>query len=257
MQSSRWQSIAAIPKLLFDRHIREQQQGRELTSASTLSLAKELLVINRRKQHEKVAASMPSSGSQIITGDMMLLWDRLDDDSVDLIFTDPPYGKSALCNYGNLAELAAAKLKPGGLCLVYAGQMFLPEVLSLMGAHLKYWWMFAIRFSGQHAAIHPRHIQNKWRPVIAFGKPDVKAPDEWLGDLLIGGGRAKDRDDWEQEESESEYLIRKLTKPGQLVVDPFCGSGTFCAAAKKSGRRWIGTEYDPLKAKMARGRLRE
>ena len=41
--------------------------------------------------------------------------------------TDPPYGQVAL--YERLAELAAAKLKPGGLCLAYAGQFYLPEVM--------------------------------------------------------------------------------------------------------------------------------
>jgi len=133
--------------------------------------------------------------------------------------------------------------------------MFLPQVIDAMRDHLEYWWIFAILFGGKHAAIHPRAIQNKWRSILAFAKPPVSPAPEWLSDVLAGGGREKLHDDWEQNESEAEYLIRKLTQPNDLVVDPFCGTGTFCVAAKTVGRRWFGTEIDRVKAKMARLRL--
>lgn len=32
---------------------------------------------------------------------------------------------------------------------------------------------FAIKFAGQHFAIHPRCIQNKWQPIVAFAKPPL------------------------------------------------------------------------------------
>lgn len=37
--------------------------------------------------------------------------------SVDLIFTDPPYEKKSLHLYGDLAQCAARWLKPGGLLM--------------------------------------------------------------------------------------------------------------------------------------------
>jgi site-specific DNA-methyltransferase (adenine-specific) len=255
MQSSRWQAIASVPNASFEEHILEMKQGKELTSSSVLKLSKELVLAKIRAEHVKHAQTMPSQGHGIITGDNKLLWKRLEDESVDLFFTDPPYGKSSLKSYSDLAELAAAKLKPSGLCLAYCGQMFLPQVIDAMSKHLEYWWIFAIQFAGSHAAIHPRAIQNKWRSILAFAKPPAKPSDEWLSDLLVGGGRNKKRDDWEQDESEAEYLIRKLSKPNDFVVDPFCGTGTFCIAAKSLGRRWCGTETDAVKAKMARARL--
>ncbi len=42
----------------------------------------------------------------------------------------------------------------------------------------------------------------------------------------------------------AERLIRTLTPPGGLVVDPFCGSGTFLAAAHKLHRRWLGVDNE-------------
>ena len=41
-----------------------------------------------------------------------------------------------------------------------------------------------------------------------------------------------------------EYIIKLLTDRGDLVVDPFCGSGTTCRAAEKNGRAWIGFEIN-------------
>ena len=45
-----------------------------------------------------------------------------------------------------------------------------------------------------------------------------------------------------------EKLIAKLilasSKPGDIVFDPFAGSGTTCVAAKKLGRRYLGIEID-------------
>ena len=63
--------------------------------------------------------------------------------------------------------------------------------------------------------------------------------------------------DWGQDQSEVEYLLEKLTQPGELVVEPFCGGGSVPAAAKKLGRRWIATEIDETTALIARKRLSE
>jgi len=198
-------------------------------------------------------SSKSTSDQNILIGDMTLLEKRLKDDSVDLFLTDPPYAEVSL--YGCLAELALAKLKPSGLCLAYTGQFHLPAVMESMGIHLKYWWTFAIRFGGQHCAIHPRHVQNKWKPILAFAKPPVKPAPNWLSDLLEGGGRDKAHHEWGQDESEVEYLIQRLTEPGQLIVDPFCGGGTVPAACKSLGRKWLATERDRNTALVARKRL--
>ena len=61
--------------------------------------------------------------------------------------------------------------------------------------------------------------------------------------------------EWQQAESEADYLIGKLTDPDDLVVDPFCGSGTVLTAAKKLGGRWLGVELDRGVARSARRRL--
>lgn len=50
-------------------------------------------------------------------------------------------------------------------------------------------------------------------------------------------------------------LVSLSTNPGDVVVDPFCGSGTTCLAAKQLGRHFIGFEREPGFARKARQRL--
>ena len=53
------------------------------------------------------------------------------------------------------------------------------------------------------------------------------------------------------------HFIRLHTKPGDLVLDPFCGYGWVGVAAMKMGRRFLGVEIDPAFAEEARRRIAE
>jgi site-specific DNA-methyltransferase (adenine-specific) len=50
-------------------------------------------------------------------------------------------------------------------------------------------------------------------------------------------------------------LVADFTDPGDLVLDPFCGSGTTGVACLRLGRRFIGVEKDATYAAVARERL--
>jgi DNA modification methylase len=49
-----------------------------------------------------------------------------------------------------------------------------------------------------------------------------------------------------------ERFILQHTRPGDLVLDPFCGVGTTCVTAAALGRRYIGIEIDEAEAERAR-----
>lgn len=52
-----------------------------------------------------------------------------------------------------------------------------------------------------------------------------------------------------------ELLISLVTIEGQVVLDPFMGSGTTCLAAKKLNRHYIGIDIDPQSVQTANERL--
>lgn len=51
-------------------------------------------------------------------------------------------------------------------------------------------------------------------------------------------------------------FIKLLTKPNDVVLDPFVGSGTTCVAAKKLGRNFIGIDINPEYCQYARQRIK-
>ena len=52
-------------------------------------------------------------------------------------------------------------------------------------------------------------------------------------------------------------LLRRFTKAGDIVLDPFIGSGTTAIEANRLGRRYIGVELSPQVAEIARRRIVE
>lgn len=52
-------------------------------------------------------------------------------------------------------------------------------------------------------------------------------------------------------------LIRTFSKPGDLILDPFCGSGSTLVAAKTLGRDWLGIELNHQHHETATARLRD
>ena len=50
-------------------------------------------------------------------------------------------------------------------------------------------------------------------------------------------------------------IIRASSDRGDVVLDPFCGSGTALVAAAQAGRRWIGIDSSPEAIRVAQQRL--
>lgn len=195
--------------------------------------------------------------NNILDKDFHILEDELEDNSVDLFFTDPPYEKESLYLYSDLAKLAQAKLKPSGICLAYSGQSHLNQIFNLMSEHLDYWWTFAIFITGAELRIWNKKLWVRWKPVLAFTKrpSNGRLTDSWFCDYVQGSGKDKRFHKWGQSVQEAAYWIEALVPENGLVVDPFCGGGTIPLACKLLGRQWLATEIDRNMAMKARQRL--
>lgn len=173
---------------------------------------------------------------------------------MDLIFTDPPYSEIEL--YGDLAKWGARKLKPGGSLVAYIGHLWLPEYLDVMRPHLKYIDQFTLVFpSGSYTRLHHLNVRNASQLVLWFVKPPFRKPEQSIIDVWVRGPAEKKWDGWQQHLDETVYYIDKLSKPGDLVVEPFCGSGTTVLAGRALGCHVIAAEFDPQVAEMASARL--
>ena len=170
--------------------------------------------------------------------------ENLEDDSVDLILTDPPYPKEFLHVWGQLGEVAARVLKPGGYLATYSGQLYLTHVMRALEEHLSYCWMVALHHNGPTQLVHPRNAICTWKPILIFKKGEAGKFENTLVDGIADDYQDKDFHDWGQGESAVSYLMRTFSAPNELVLDCFAGGGTTVAVAKALKRKCIGIEID-------------
>lgn len=223
---------------------------------------------------------------RIYLGDCRELFRRLDDESVDLVVADPPFGISyngKPQNYNRTASRVLEGyeepenylrftlswmrhlprvLKPTGTAFVFSGWNNLKDVLIAADAvglhtvnHLIWKYQFGVytrrRFVTSHYHIlflakHPKKYK--------FNKVERYPEDVFFVKREYWTGKVKTPT--KLPVALVEKLIRFATDPGDLVLDPFMGSGTTAVAAEKLGRRWIGFEIVPEYVKLAEERVR-
>jgi DNA modification methylase len=201
----------------------------------------------------------------LIEGDLSEKGNEISDESIDFIFTDPPYSTDSIHIYSELAALANRVLKPGGSIVTYIGQHNLPQILDIfISNNLKYWWPIAVKHSGATKAFHQRKVFVLWKPLLWFVKGDklstsypIIALNEYLYDYVESKPVEKILHPWEQSTIEAEHVIKKLTIENQIVLDPLMGSGTTGIAALTLGRRFIGIEKAQEKFLIAKNRLEQ
>lgn len=200
-------------------------------------------------------AGMPQEyRNAILTGDSRELAERIPNNSVDLIFTDPVYERME--DYRWLAETAVRVLKDGSACLVYCAIGLLPETHdALRAGGLSYRWRLITRpvyskeFHGrlivttqeclwyERGHSRPRQSIFDFDMSISKGQYDVNGSNWGKGiDIL-------------------HRYIETFSPPHGVVYDPFCGSGSIPAVCKMLGRGWVASEIDPAVAARATERV--
>ena len=95
---------------------------------------------------------------------------------------------------------------------------------------------------------------------LKAGNDDIQVRSDWFIPLCTGDERLKGRDGKKLHPTQKpEALLARVllaaSRPDDLVLDPFCGSGTTGAVAHRLRRRFIGIERDADYAAAARGRI--
>jgi len=100
------------------------------------------------------------------------------------------------------------------------------------------------------------HYRARYELILFFEKGKRRLDDLGIADIItvprIRGGYPA-----EKPPQVADVLIRQSSNAGDLVVDPFMGSGSMGVAAARLGRRFAGNDVNPQAVKVASQRLRE
>jgi site-specific DNA-methyltransferase (adenine-specific) len=180
--------------------------------------------------------------------------------SPDVVVTDPPFNVGK--NYGAFKDkmesseyealmrtVAAAASRHGWV----APHVQLRLFLEILGPQ-------AVTIVVRRGAAGPYRFgwSSQFEMLLAVGKPNRMTPDLW-DDIRLKGEGYFFREEHYDNPGYTPYqilarLVALLSQPGELVVDPFMGTGTTLHAAKAQGRRAVGIELDERWCEVAAAR---
>jgi site-specific DNA-methyltransferase (adenine-specific) len=214
--------------------------------------------------------------NQLIQGDCLEVLDAIAPNSVDLVCTDPPYFLPVNSYVGargegyhkrSLADMSILKgyftqvfeklnrvLKPTGTFYVFCDAQSYPIFYQTMYPYCEHVRVIVWDKICSYNGFTWRHQHE----LIAWGEKE-KAPRVATGDgdvIKLRGVMQADRNHpAEKPVLLLTKLIAKVTKSGDMVLDPFMGSGSTCVAAHQLDRRYIGIEFDEEYISTAKKRL--
>ena len=202
----------------------------------------------------------------IVQGDCVSILPQLAARTVDFVLTDPPYiaryrsrDNQTLCNDDNAAWLAPSfaaihrVLKDDAFAISFYGW---PKVDLFFAA----WKQAGFRIGG-HIVFRKRYtsktafLQYRHEAAYLLVKGNPAFPAAPLPDVMDWTYTGNKHHPTQKSIHILKPLIEAFTKPGDLVMDPFAGSGSTCVAAHRTGRDYIGIELDANFHAVANQRL--
>ncbi len=216
-----------------------------------------------------------------VCGDSVYEMERaLDDESIDCVITDPPYGIDYVSNYRvvenrvdrpvcndtpeaafslweRTCDVISRKMKPDSHLYVFTSWKVLPRFIEITSRY----------FNIKNCLVW---VKNNW----SMGDLDGNYAEQYeiiiyatKGNKKLNGGRDTNVLNFDRVSNAQllhscekpvkliEYLLDKSTQSGDIVADPFAGSGTTLVACKNMGRGYWGCEIEQENYDVALGRL--
>lgn len=179
---------------------------------------------------------------------------EIEDGSVDVILTDVLWELNHRSDWCDLAERATRWLKPSGVFATMIGSFTLPYLYEEVKQHLKPIAAISVFLKQGRRNWHETKMIERWRPVPVFAFENKELHGD---DVIFSEGAEKEFHDYQQNVGVFEELLKRLSKPGDLVVDPCMGTGTTGLACLSigEGRRFVGCDRDAEMYRIARHRL--
>lgn len=281
-ESSRWKRIAALPDDDYEAYKAEARAKGEVTKAGAVKKAKEIAQAAAREEREttlKAQADAAADDGLIEHSDILDFIARLDDGSVHLLATDPPYAvtdnawdvwptEDAFWEFmtGWLSALRP-KMADEFTAFIFCDADASPRLHATL---LDTDWPVL-----RQAIWHRPNLAKKrsgsmtflsaYEPFWHCGTRALNLPDEWgeerfdVQKVVVPQSTHKVDPSYHPTQKPIELmerLVRIGSYPGELVIDPFCGSGTTPLAAEKvGGRSYRSCDQNADYVRIARGRI--
>ena len=235
----------------------------------------------------------PMNDIEIITGDALIELGNIKTGSIDLVIADPPYNLGK--DYGNNHDIRGFEeylsfsrnwlaqahriLKPTGTLYVFMGFRFISYLYDIIDRgfqmYFNSWivWHYT-QGMGKTKGFSPRHddiLMFTKTKDFKFNLDNARVPQKYYRERNNMRG-ANPGDVWEfshvhycngnrqnhptqKPEGLIERMVLASSDEGDLVVDPFSGSGTTLRVCQQLGRRAIGIEINPDYVVMTKDRL--
>lgn len=181
----------------------------------------------------------------------------------------------------NWLTQATRILKPTGSIYVFMGVRFISRIFLILENEFKLnfngWitWHYT-QGMGRKQGFSPRHEDILYftkSPNYTFNLDDIRVPQKYYRERNNMAG-TNPGDVWEfshvhycsaervghptqKPEALLERIIGASSNPGDIVLDPFVGSGTTCKVADVMGRKWLGIDINPQYIQMSQERIAE
>ena len=185
------------------------------------------------------------------------------------IISDPPYNQGY--HYNSYSDRLAPAEYRALLFTAFADKksaivLYPEETINIFGGgtlgtcEQVVSWVYPSNTAKQHRLVTWWNTKPDMR---AVGQPYRNPTDKRIAKRIAEGKEARLYDWWEINQVKNvskakagnphtcpipyelaERIVLITTKPGDLVVDPFCGSGTVLLAAKNNGREYLGFDID-------------
>lgn len=194
---------------------------------------------------------------RIINGNCIDVLARIDSQSIDCLFADPPYGngtpyKSYDDTRENLTNLVR-DFMPQAL-RVAKRVVITPGVKNMFLYPEPTWTLAWVNQAGIAWGFCC------WQPILVYGK-----------DPYLQAGKGRQPDTYFQTKTESiksshpcpkpvnvmRWILERTSNEGDTILDPFCGSGITGVAAMQTDRNFIGIELDPTYAQIAETNIKQ
>jgi DNA modification methylase len=183
--------------------------------------------------------------NQVVQGDCLDVMRTMPDKCVDLVLTDPPYPDYWKQEYryfeGILEFLKRFNCRQ---IIFWTAKEEFP--LDYTAIHI---WDKKVGAGSQYERIFERNGSKEYK-VFRHYLINSTVAASFTGDTFWGHPSQKPKKLMQE-------LVKKFSKEGDIILDPFAGSGSTLLAAKNMGRKYIGIEISPDYCKIAEDRLRQ